>query len=92
VNYFKFIESVQTLKQRVSEFADKLQAETLKLILLDQLIEIDVQELKYDAHVIPKHKVIEPVMRMRRIWMSKQTKKCLQSSPMKRADNAKDSC
>lgn len=60
VNYFKLIESVQALEKRVSKFADKLQAETLKFILLDQLVEIDVQELEDDAHVIAKHKVVEP--------------------------------
>lgn len=45
----------------MSEFADKLQAEPLKFVLLDQLIQIDVQELKNDAHVIAKHKIVKPV-------------------------------
>jgi hypothetical protein len=44
----------------MSEFADELQAEALKLILLNQFVEVDVEELKDDAHVIPKHEIIEP--------------------------------
>lgn len=61
VNYFKLIESVQALEKRVSKFADKLQAEALEFILLDQLVEIDVEQLEDDAHVIAEHEVIKPV-------------------------------
>lgn len=43
VNNFKFIESVQALKQRMSKLADKLQAESLKFVFLDQLVKVDVQ-------------------------------------------------
>lgn len=60
MNNFKFVERIQTLQQRVSEFADQLQAEALKLVFLDQLVQINVQQLKDDAHVVPKHEIIEP--------------------------------
>lgn len=42
------------------ELPNELQAETLKLIFLDQLVQIYVQKLKNDTHVIPEHKVVEP--------------------------------
>lgn len=45
----------------MSEFSNKLQAETLKFILLDQLIKINVQEFKDDTHVIAEYEIIEPV-------------------------------
>lgn len=60
VNNFELVEGIQTLQQRMSKFTNKLQAEALKLIFLDQLIQIYMQKLKNDAHVIPKNKVIEP--------------------------------
>jgi DNA helicase IV len=44
----------------VSEFSDELQAEALKLILLNQFVEVDVKQLEDDAHVISKHKIVEP--------------------------------
>lgn len=43
VNNFKFIESVQALKQRMSKLADELEAESLEFVLLDQLVKVDVQ-------------------------------------------------
>lgn len=60
VNNFKFIESVQALKQRMSELADELQTEALKFVLFDQFVQIDVQQFKDDAHVIAEYKVIKP--------------------------------
>lgn len=69
VDYFELIESVQALKQRVSKLANQLQAETLKLVLLDQLVQIYVQKFKHNAHVRPEHKVIKPISKQTS-WMS----------------------
>ena len=44
----------------MSKFSDELQAKALKLILLNQFVEVDVEKLKNDAHVISKNKIIEP--------------------------------
>ena len=44
----------------MSKFTYELQAKALKFVLLDQFVEVDVQQFKNYAHVIAKHKIIEP--------------------------------
>lgn len=44
----------------MSKFTNKLETETLKFILLNQLIEIYMEQFKDYAHVIPKYKIIKP--------------------------------
>lgn len=44
----------------MSKLTNELQAKTLKFILLNQFVQIDVEQLKNYAHVITKYKIIEP--------------------------------
>ncbi len=58
---FVSVEQVQALEQRMGEFSHQLQAESLELVLLDQLVEIDAEELECDAGVTAKDKVVKHV-------------------------------
>ena len=41
VDYFVSVQGVQALEQGVRELAHQLQGETLELVLLDQLVQVD---------------------------------------------------
>ena len=38
------VEEVEALQQRVGELADELEAESLELVLLDELVEVDAED------------------------------------------------
>jgi hypothetical protein len=42
----------------MSKFSHKLQRKALKLVLFDEFVEIDAEQLKSDAHMTSKHKVV----------------------------------
>ena len=44
----------------MSELPDQLEAEPLKLVLLDQLIQVDGEQLEGDAGVRTEREVVEP--------------------------------
>ena len=44
----------------MSELPDQLEAETLKLVLLDQLIQVNGKQLEGDAGVRTEREVVEP--------------------------------
>lgn len=44
----------------MSKFTYELQAKTLKFILLNQFVKIDVEQLEDYAHVIAEYKKVEP--------------------------------
>ena len=44
----------------MSELPDQLKAEPLKLVLLDQLIQVDGEQLEGDAGVRTEREVVEP--------------------------------
>ena len=51
-------EEVEALEERVSELPDQLEAEPLKLVLLDQLIQVDGEQLEGDAGVGAEGEVV----------------------------------
>jgi len=51
---------IQTLQQRVGKFPNELQTEALKFVLLNQFVQVDVQQFKYNTHMIAKDEIIEP--------------------------------
>ena len=55
------VEQVEALQQRVGELADELEAESLELVLLDELVQVDAEELEGDAGVVAERKVVEQV-------------------------------
>lgn len=61
MNYLVAVQRIQALQQRVAELSHQLNTEALKLVLLDQLVEVDVEQLKRDAHVITKCERVEHV-------------------------------
>uniref|UniRef100_A0A182QEJ1 Uncharacterized protein n=1 Tax=Anopheles farauti TaxID=69004 RepID=A0A182QEJ1_9DIPT len=61
------VQRVQTLQQRVRELPHQLHAEPLELVLLDQLVQVDVQQLERDAHVVAKHEAVVHVDDVHRV-------------------------
>ena len=55
------VEQVEALQQRVGELADELEAESLELVLLDELVQVDAEELEGDAGVVAEREVVEQV-------------------------------
>uniref|UniRef100_A0A182MWT8 Uncharacterized protein n=1 Tax=Anopheles culicifacies TaxID=139723 RepID=A0A182MWT8_9DIPT len=64
---FVLVQRVQALEQRVGELAHKLHAKPLELVLLDQLVQVDVQQLERDAHVVAKHETVVHVDDVHRV-------------------------
>ena len=55
------VEQVEALQQRVGELADELEAESLELVLLDELVQVNAEELEGDAGVVAEREVVEQV-------------------------------
>jgi len=58
VNQLVVEEKVETDKQRVGKLAEEREAESLKLVLLDELVEVHAEQLKGDACVITKLEMV----------------------------------
>lgn len=61
------VERVQALQQAVRELADELQRESLELVLLYQLVQVDRQQLECDACVVSERERIEHVDHVHRV-------------------------
>lgn len=55
------VQEPQALNQGVGEPPDEAQTETLVVVLLDQLVQVQVHELEADAQVVPEVEVVQHV-------------------------------
>ena len=51
----------------MGKLSHELERESLKLVLLDQLVQVDAEQLECDAHVAPEHEVIKHVDQVERV-------------------------
>ena len=67
VNDVMIVEQQETLEHRVRELADETDAEAVKPVLLDELVEVHRQQLEGDADVAAEREVLVDVHHVRRV-------------------------
>jgi len=65
VNDVMIVEQQETLEHRVRELADETDAEAVKPVLLDELVEVHRQQLERDADVAAEREVLVDVHHVR---------------------------
>ena len=68
MNNAVFLERVETLEDAVGELAHELKTETLKLVFLNEFVEVHGEEFESDADMIPEHETVQHVNDVVRIF------------------------